>query len=96
MNKKSKGSRAGIALIVVVMLLVCAFLIFKIQGLTEKLNASKAKLTGVEQQIERAEETTKEIQNEIKYQQTDEYIKDIARDSLGLVDPDEIVIVPEE
>lgn len=48
----------------------------------------------LEAQIKEQEERTEEIKEFEEYVQTDEYIKDVAEEKLGLVDPDEILFKP--
>lgn len=45
-------------------------------------------------QIQDEEERTVELEERKKYVSTDQYIKEIAREKLGLVDPDEILLKP--
>ena len=47
-------------------------------------------------QIDEAKERNEELQEYTLYMKTKKYVEDMARDILGLVYPDEIVIQPEE
>lgn len=45
-------------------------------------------------QISEQEERAEEVKEYQKYVKTDEYIKEVAEEKLGLVDPDEIIFKP--
>ena len=42
-------------------------------------------------QIEEEKERSREVEEFVEYVKTDEYIKDVAEEKLGLVDPNEII-----
>ncbi|MFW6015230.1 MAG: FtsB family cell division protein [bacterium] len=48
------------------------------------------------QLIESEKEREKEIEKQIEYYNSKEYIEDLARNKLGLVKPNEILILPEK
>lgn len=50
----------------------------------------------LEAQIEEAKERSKEIKAYEEYVKTDEYIKDVAEEKLGLVDPNEVIFKPRQ
>lgn len=47
-------------------------------------------------QIEAAKERAEEIKAYEEYVKTDEYVKDVAEEKLGLVDPDDVVFKPRQ
>lgn len=47
-------------------------------------------------QIEEEKEREKDIEKYEEYVKTDDYIRDVAEEKLGLTDPNEILFVPEE
>ena len=47
-------------------------------------------------EIEKEKERSSEVEEYQEYVQSDEYVKDVAREKLGLVGPDEIVFEPAE
>lgn len=49
----------------------------------------------LEREIETEEQRTKELEELEKYMKTKKYMEDVAREKLGLVYPDEILIEPE-
>lgn len=54
----------------------------------------KAQEEELEAQIKEQEERAEEVEEFKDYVGTDEYIKDVAEDKLGLVDPNEIIFKP--
>ena len=50
----------------------------------------------MEQKIEAAKQENDVLLAQQQYMQTNKYIEDVAKDKLGLVYPDEIVIKPQE
>jgi cell division protein DivIC len=50
----------------------------------------------LQEQIAAAEEEYEELESKEEYMKTKKYVEDVARNQLGLVYPDEIVIRPEE
>lgn len=95
MAKKKKGGAVGIAFIGIVVLLICGLLIMKTRALEEELNEKQLELSSINMEIDREKSNTEDIENTIRYRQTDEYIEDQARDLLGLTYPDDIIIKPD-
>ena len=50
----------------------------------------------LEQRLEEVKQESVRLDAEASYMQTNQYIEDVAKDKLGLVYPDEIVIKPNE
>lgn len=95
MKKRRGKSRRALGLIFVFVLICCAVLFVKTYGLKSVLNSKQSELASINDSIAAAEEETGRIKTEINYRQTDDYIEDQARESLGLRYPDEIILVPE-
>ena len=83
-------------LIVIIVMFICILIMVKTETLSKTLAAKEARLEQINTEIAKAGEDTKAIENEIKYRETDDFIEDQARTSLGLRYPDEIILVPEE
>lgn len=90
-RKKKQNSLAMllVMMVVLVMLLVVAV---NNHSLKQKLAAYQEKEQTLSQQIEAEKERTKEIEEFKKYTETKKYIEDVAREKLGLVYEDEIII----
>jgi cell division protein DivIC len=95
LNKsRKKGTGIGILTFVVIILFVItahSMIDLKEQGKKALLQKEKLQ-TRIDEQEERADE----IKNYKAYVQTKKYIEDTAREKLGLVYKDEIIIKPEE
>ena len=63
--------------------------------LKEKLNTYSLRETALQEQIEEETERSQQIDDFEKYSKTKAYYEEVARDKLGLVYPDEIIITPE-
>ena len=91
-----RQSRLASMFIIVAVVVVCTASLFKISDL---YNESK-ELTYTEQTLEMKLEQTEldrqELEAREQYMKTKQYIEDVAKEKLGLVYPDEIVIRPED
>jgi cell division protein FtsB len=76
------------------MLLVVA--LFNGRQQKAKLAAYQEKEQTLTQQIEEEQERTEEIEELKKYTQTKKYVEEVAREKLGLVYEDEIIIQTED
>lgn len=90
-NSKRKSGFFGIAIIAVVALSIVALIFWKKLDLEKELEIKQQQLDGYNAQIETAHAKTAEIENEIKYRETDDYIKDEARDIFGLHESNEVI-----
>lgn len=95
MSRRKKKSGA-MWVIVIIVAFICVLLFVKTTNLNKQLNNQKEQLAGINSEIELARDKTEEIKDEIRYRETDDYIEDKARESLGLRYPDEIILVPEQ
>ncbi len=96
-NKAAKKERSslGLWIIAAVVLLLSLFLLYKTSQANEEYESKIQELTEYEQAINKAANKTQEMEEEIRYRATDEYIEEAARD-IGLIDPNETIISPEE
>lgn len=65
-------------------------------SLWKKNEVYKQQEAELKEQIKKEKARTKEVEDYEEYVKTDEYIKDVAEDKLGLVDPNEIIFKPAE
>lgn len=82
-----------IAFVVVVFCLCIGVKEYSLRMEREELRQKQEML---EKQIKSEEERAKELEALEKYMQTKKYMEDVAREKLGLVYPDEILIEPEK
>lgn len=97
-RRKSTRYQSGMAslLIVAAIILVCIFSAMRVS----KLNTKSRELTATERELTRKIELANQEKEALiareEYMHTSKYIEDVAKDKLGLVYPDEIVIKPAE
>ena len=87
-----KVKRAGMAtkLLVLVLLAALAVALLSTQA---KLNAAQSERDELARQVEAQREANAELADDIAHSDDPDYLADIARDKLGLLEPDEIVFV---
>ena len=84
----------GVVVVAVVLLLI--FLSMKTISLHETATAYRRHVAELEQDIADEEDRSEDLEEQSIYIQTLQYIEEIARERLGLVYPDEVVLVPED
>ncbi len=97
-KRKSTRRQSSIASLVVVVavVFVCAVVVLKTGDLYQKSKELEATEIALEQKIEQANIERENLIAQEQYMMTNEYIEDVAKEKLGLVYPDEIVIKPAE
>lgn len=95
-TKKRKHSKLCTSMIVVCVLLLACIVFYKSIDLREKRDELRVQAAELQVQIENAEAEYQALEAREEYMQTKKYVEDVARNQLGLVYPDEIVIRPEE
>lgn len=93
-RKHKKGT--GIGLIALVVLFLFGIIAYKTIDLEKRTKQAELRIDQLNSQIEEEEEKAEEISNLKAYVQTKGYIEDIARDKLGLVYEDEIILETKE
>ncbi len=97
-RKKSSRRQSPIAslLIVVAVVVVCLAAVTRTMALKKESRALAENEYILEQRLEEVKQESVRLDAEASYMQTNQYIEDVAKDKLGLVYPDEIVIKPNE
>ncbi|HAX53578.1 FtsB family cell division protein [Muricomes intestini] len=96
-RRRSSGfgshKRSVTVITVILVLLVC---VLSVNALTlqAKNKDYKQQEEELRTQIKEQKERTKEIEEYKEYVKTDEYVKEMAEEKLGLVDPGEIIFKP--
>ena len=93
-KKFKNGSRVGLAIILIAVMLICGFVFWKTHMLEKDLDTLDQRLEQIKEEIENENRQNQSINNEIKYRQTDDYIEGQARDTFGLRDEDETIFKP--
>ncbi|MDO5154675.1 MAG: septum formation initiator family protein [Eubacteriales bacterium] len=86
--------KKGLPLIYFVVFVFCVFVGVKLYSLKSQQKALEEKKILLEQQIKSEEQRAEELEALEKYMQTKKYMEDVAKDKLGLVYPDEILLEP--
>lgn len=95
-REEAPVGRAAYFAIGIIVLFICAVIISKTITLEKTLKETEAEYAGIQEDIREANALTEDIENEIKYRDTEKYIEDQAREMLGLKYPDEIILEPEK
>ncbi len=93
-KKRRKSMRRETYLVLFMAMALVAVLTWRTRDLEEQNAKTLAKIEALQAQVEEEEERSKELEEESLYRQTVDYIEQMARERLGLVYPDEIVITP--
>ncbi len=93
---KKRQSRFVLFLAMIAMLVVVAACMFRSMGLYKRSRELKVTKAGLESQLTEAQLKSEQLKEKEMYMQTKDYIEDEAKNKLGLVYPDEIVIKPKE
>ena len=91
-----RQSKIGLLLIVIAMLVTVIANGVRVASLKAKSERLAVTERQLETEIEDAHKKADDLAEKEKYMQTKKYIEDEAKDKLGLVYPDEIVIEPRE
>ena len=95
-RRRSKGNRGAVLCITAIVAVLLVSLTIQSQSLKAKNAAYQEQKTKLEKQIQEENKRTEEIAGLEEYMKTDEYVEGVARDKLGLVYPDEILLKPEK
>ena len=93
-RRKANNLNNGISMICFIMIvgLIAAFIYKDEQGMREQEQTYIEREASLSKQIEEEEQRTKTLNERKKYVTTDQYIEEVARNELGLINPDEILI----
>lgn len=95
-QKKRKRNSLGNGLAILGMTMVIAVLAFSVYVRSQTLREQEAAYIQQEdtlnKQIKSEEDRTDQLEERKKYVTTKQYIEEIAREKLGLVDPDEVIL----
>lgn len=95
-SEKGKKKRTGISFTIVIVMLICGVILYRTSIVNSELDLARQEYSKLENIYEDELDTELELESERNYKETDQYIEDIARNNLGMVYPDEILIVPSE
>ncbi|NLK73945.1 MAG: septum formation initiator family protein [Clostridiales bacterium] len=95
MGRKSKN-KTGLGIIAFVVLILFGIIAYSGIELKAKNETARLRIEKLQSQIAEQEERAAEIKRQEAYFQTRKYIEETARERLGLVYEDEILLKPEE
>lgn len=94
--RRSKKKGTGIGVIAFVVLILCAIVSYRRISLGQERDEAELRISRLEAQKQEELERKEEIAEYKAYTKTKKYIEDMARDKLGLVYGDDIILKPEE
>lgn len=94
-KRKDKWSnRFAIVTVTIVVLSMALIVDLRIRDLKKAEASYKERETYLTEQVEKEEERAESLEQKRVYVQTKQYIEKIAKEKLGLVNPDEILLKP--
>ncbi len=96
MRKGKKQSKLGILLIIAALMLVSVVTTVRAYNLHAKADELTVTERQLQTELTNVKQKKTDLEQQQKYMKTKKYIEDEAKDKLGLVYPDEIVIKPRE
>lgn len=94
-RKKRKQNNKGISIIVFVVIAFCATVGIRTLTLKHQSEELAKRQAVLEKQMKSEEQRTRDLEELEKYMKTKKYVEEVAKEKLGLVYPDEILIEPE-
>lgn len=91
MKNNRRERRTGVFMITGVVLILCFILTYNSFDMKASLREKSAEIEELQAQVDEQEQLKEELAKESEYINSDDYIEQIARDKLGLVNDNEIV-----
>lgn len=95
-KKKYRPNKLAIVLITLITVGLVYAMVVQTSALQKRLESYEARIDSLNQQIAEGTLTTEELEEYRNYMQTTSFIEEIAKKVLGLVEPGEIVVIPED
>lgn len=95
-SKYRKQSKTVIVGILLVTLLFCGIIFYRTKALQARDSQYGARESELQGQIEQEQKKSEELKEREAYVQTKKYIEEIAKSKLGLVNPGEILLRPND
>lgn len=90
--RAGKKRKIGFRVIALTVLIICGVVLYSKHALDREYEALQQQKQALEQSIQEEEERSEEIKEYGVYVKTKKFIEDVARNILGLTEPDDIVI----
>lgn len=95
-RRKKKENRLGMLMVTVTVLMLLVVVSIKSAQLYQKLEANRLRVAQLEEQLQKEQERTVEIEEYGKYTRTKKFVEEVAKDKLGLVYEGEIIFKAED
>ena len=92
LRRKNGKRKTGFRLLLVVVLVMCGVLTYSTGKAKAEERTKIQRKAEMEQEFASEEERQNELEEEAAYRQTKSYLERIAREKLGMVKPDEIIL----
>lgn len=92
LRRKNGKRKTGFKLLLVVVLVMCGVLTYSTGKAKAEEREKSQQKADMERELVSEEERQSELAEEAAYRQTKSYIERLAREKLGLVKPDEIIL----
>ena len=97
MSHRGKKSNVFIAgFITVAVIAICIFFKFKVKDIKAENDAGDKKIEQLENELAAEKQRTEELETYSKYVNTKQFVEFMARNKLGLVNPNEVIFRPED
>ena len=95
-KRQRKSHRAKFLFSGVLLLAICSAAAYQSSQLKKEKSKYESRMKELDDKMEQEEARTKEIKDYKAYVETDEYVEEVARDKLGLVYDDEVLLKANE
>lgn len=92
LRRKNGKRKTGLKLLLLVVLMMCGVLTYNKGRAADKEKKLMERKASYEARLASEEERQEELEEEAAYRQTKQYIEELAREKMGLVMPDEILL----
>lgn len=92
-NENSVKNRKNNILFAFVISIILIFMVCVLYAQAQEKLELDNQIQAINEEINKAEDTTKRLQEQMDYQDSDEFVEELARERLNLVMPNEIVFV---
>lgn len=95
-RRKKKQNHLSMVMVMIAVLMVLVVISYKNVELRKKQGTYSERIAQLEQELEKENQRTAEIEDYEKYTKTKKYVEEVARDKLGLVYEGEIIFKSED
>ncbi len=95
-RKKRRIRGTGMGFVTIAVLAICCGLFYNSTQLKKEIRGYETTMSQLEDQIEAQKEQNTLLKQQEEYINSDEYYKELAREKLGLADPDDIIFQKSE